>query len=394
VSVYKRKSGRWAVRIDIDNGVDGKRRQRSLGTFRLQKEAEKAERDAIGARDRGTDLSPRTVTIADLLERYLKDGSDRLETSTLARYRTLVDRLIVPHLGEKTLAKTKPAHVSEWMTDLRARGGHKGKPLSAKTCRHAFVLLSTAWRWALRMQLAATNPLAAVKAPTVPRSNANALSADEIDRIMGAASATRWGPFVTLAFATGMRRGELCALQWGDVDLERATVFVSRSLTETRDGGLLKSTKTGRARTAPLSRVAIEALRRQRVLQAQDRLAAGPAYLADPAAPIFTDGLGRRLQPLDATKSYGRIAKAAGITSLRLHDARHTAATYMLVGGADVRSVSNILGHASATTTLSTYAHLIADAQRDAVDRLGDRLQQGEGHEMGTADGRLTRKRL
>lgn len=225
------------------------------------------------------------------------------------------------------------------------------------------------------------------------RSNARSLAVDEISRILCAASATRWGAFVSFAFATGMRRGEMCALSWSDVDLDRGTVLVARSLTETRDGAVMKSTKTDRARTVPLSRVAIEALRRQRATQAADRLAGGPAYQVDLSAPVFSDELGRRLQPLHATKAYARLAKSAGISSLRLHDARHTAATHLLVAGVDVRSVSGILGHASATTTLSTYAHLIADAQKDAVDKLGDRLEQiAGGNRMATADARPTQK--
>lgn len=97
---------------------------------------------------------------------------------------------------------------------------------------------------------------------------------------------------------------------------------------------------------------------------------------------------------MDATKAYGRIAKVAEISSLRLHDARHTAATHLLVAGVDVRSVSGILGHASATTTLSTYAHLVVDAQRDAVEKLGHRLElMTDGNRMATAEGATTRKR-
>jgi integrase len=210
---------------------------------------------------------------------------------------------------------------------------------------------------------------------------------------LAAASRTRWGPFVTFAFATGMRRGEICALQWSDVDLERGIASVMRSLSETRDGAVLKGTKTGRGRTVPLSRMAIDALRRQKALQAADRLANGPAYEPDPAGPVFTNEIGLRIGAMDATKAYGRIAKSAGISSLRLHDARHTAATHLLVAGVDVRSVSGILGHASATTTLSTYAHLVVDAQRDAVEKLGDRLElMTDGNRMATAEGSTARK--
>ena len=241
--------------------------------------------------------------------------------------------------------------------------------------RHAAVLLNGAMQWAIRLQLAGSNPLSAVQVPPVPRSKAHALTGDEIAKVLATASDTRLAAFVTFAFATGMRRGELCALEWADVDLERGTVLVSRSLTETRDGAELKATKSGRSRTIPLSRVAVEALRKQRVLQAADKLAALSGQYIDVGA-VFTSELGARIAPLDVTKAYGRIAKLAGVSSLRLHDARHSAATYLLVSGVDVRSGAGILGHASASTTLNTYAHVIVEAQRDAVDRLGDRLDK------------------
>ena len=279
-------------------------------------------------------------------------------------------------------------HLNEWISTLRKGGGHNGKPLSPKTVRHAAVLLNGALKWAVKMQLTVTNPLTAVGMPAVPRSKARALPADEIAKVLAAAGKTRWGPLVSLAFSTGMRRGELCALDWADVDERRGSVLVERSLTETRDGAAMKTTKSGRGRTVPLSRVALDALRRQRTLQTADRRRARELYVDGGA--IFTDELGRRISPMDATHAYGRIAKEVGASSLRLHDARHTAATHLLVAGVDVRSVSGILGHASATTTLDTYAHLIADAQRDAVDRLGDRLQRiSKGR---PADGRRRRQ--
>ena len=273
------------------------------------------------------------------------------------------------------LGRLRPMHLTEWITMLRKSGGHKGKPLSAKTVRHAVVLLNGALKWAVKMQLTVTNPLGAVGIPAVPRSQARALPPDEIAKVLAAAATTRWGPFVELAFATGMRRGELCALDWRSVDLERGTVLVDRSLTETRDGGAMKTTKTGHGRTVPLSRVAISALRKQRSAQTADRRRARELY-DDASKAIFTDELGRRHMPMDATRAYGRIAKGAGVSSVRLHDARHTAATHLLVAGVDVRSVSGILGHRNAATTLGTYAHLIVDAQRDAVDLLGERLRR------------------
>ena len=93
-------------------------------------------------------------------------------------------------------------------------------------------------------------------------------------------------------------------------------------------------------------------------------------------AAIFADEIGRRVTPGMATAAFARIAKHAGISTTRLHDLRHTAATTLLVAGVDVRTAAGVLGHASPTITLSTYAHLMPEAQRDAVDRLGERLER------------------
>jgi hypothetical protein len=91
---------------------------------------------------------------------------------------------------------------------------------------------------------------------------------------------------------------------------------------------------------------------------------------------IFTDELGRRVTPMAATCAFKRIARKAGVSTTRLHDCRHTAATALLLAGVDVRTAAGLLGHASPTVTLSTYAHLMPEAQRDAVERLGERLER------------------
>lgn len=124
----------------------------------------------------------------------------------------------------------------------------------------------------------------------------------------------------------------------------------------------------------PLSRFAAEAFRRRRSLQAQEKLAAGGAYVDEGA--VFATELGRRITPMMATCAYERIAKKAGIASMRLHDARHMSATNLLVGGTDVRTTAGVLGHSNANITLMTYAHLLVDAQQMAIDRLGDGLEQ------------------
>lgn len=385
MSIYRRKSGRYAVLIDLESSATGLRRRKSVGTHRTRKEAEAAERRALEARDRGIDLSPRTVTVAELLDRYLADREALGRgAKTLQEYRGCADRLIRPHLGGAVLAKLKPARIAEWVAELLKCGGKPTKdpdgklharPLSAKSVHHAFSLLNGALRFGLRMELIGRNPCEAATRPSVKRSNAKALAGDEVRRLLETARGTRWEPFFALALSTGARRGELCGLSWADYDAEGGALTIRCSLSQTRRGIALKATKTGRTRTLPLSRVANDALRSQRALQARERLANGGVYHNADGA-IFADEVGRRITPMAASCAFERIARKAGISTTRLHDLRHTAATTLLLAGVDVRTAAGVLGHSSPTVTLSTYAHLMPEAQREAVDRLGERIER------------------
>jgi integrase len=381
MSVYKLPSGNWRVVIDVDREMNGTRGRRSLGAFKTRKDAERAEREALTARDRGIDLAPMTVTVKQLADRYLSDREalGRGE-KTIEEYRRIVTLYIVPHLGEKIVAKLRPAHVSEWIAALSKSGGIVpkdatiGRPLSPKTVRHAFALLNGTMRWAVRMQLAGRNVCEAVTAPTASPSEAKALTSDEVRRLLTVAREGRWSSFTTLALTLGARRGELCGLSWSDVDIEAGTVTIRRSLSQTKGRVVLKGTKSGKSRTLPLSRHAIDALRHQRAVQAADRLKAGGIYGED--AAVFADELGQRVTPKAATAAFARMAEKAKISTTRLHDLRHTAATTLLVNGVDVRTTAGVLGHSTPGVTLSTYAHLVADAQRSAVDSLGDSIER------------------
>ena len=279
MSVYKRGEGRWQVRVDLDRSVDGKRRRRALGSFKTRKSAEAAERDALSARERGHDLATGKVSVAVVLERYLVDRATRCGEKTIQEYRGIATRYVVPHLGALALARLRPVHVSDWQASLAVGGGKAGAPVSAKTVFHARALLGGALGWAVKMGLVERNVVAAVDAPAVRRSNAKAIDSAEIARILDAAAVTRWHSFFSLAFAIGARRGELLALRWSVVDLERRTVTIAAALSQTKAGIAVKSTKSDRVRIVPLSAFALDAIRRQRAAQAQDKLAAGSGYL-------------------------------------------------------------------------------------------------------------------
>lgn len=370
MSIYKRASGRWAVLVDQDSSATSPRKRRSLGTFRTRKEAEIAEREALGAKDRGIDLTPSNVTVQMLLERYIntRAGLGR-GIRTIEEYQRILKLYIELQLGSRPLSKLKPAHVSEWIADLQLHGGRSGSAISAKTAAHAFALLTAALRWGVRQELVGRNVCESADRPKIIRPRAEAHTGDELNRLAKATFGTRWDHFIELALNTGARRGELCALSWPDVDLEHGTIRIAASMSQSASGVIRKSTKTGRTRSIPLNNEARGALRAQRALAASDRLRIGSSYVVDDSRPIFTDEIGERVTPKSATNAFARIAKTAKLSSTALHRLRHTAAS-MLIPASDVVTAAAILGHSSPSTTANIYAHVIEGQERTAVDGL------------------------
>jgi integrase len=354
--------------------------RKGLGVFGTKREAENAVNDAVLNAERGIDLVPSRVTVKVLLDRYISDrASLGRGAKTIDEYRRFNRLYIEPRLGYCIVSKLRPAHVGEWISTLLKEGGivvedaEKGRCLSAKTVRHAFTLLSAALTWGTRVQLVARNVCTLVSAPSVRPSEARAFTSDEITSLLFVSRGSRWGAFVILALTIGARRGELCGLNWEHVDLDEGRVTVRQSVSQIKDSVAIKGTKSGRARVLPLSRMAIEALKTQKALQEADRGCAGALYRDEGA--VFTDELGGRLTPKAATNGFARLAGKAGLSTTRLHDARHTAATTMLSNGVDPTTAAAILGHSSPTVTLQIYSHLVPGAQRGAMDRLGERME-------------------
>lgn len=401
MSVYKVKRGntvRWRVVIPKEAGS---LKRTSVGMYPTKRDAEKAEASALTDRERGIDLVPGRVAVGEIVDRFVTDARARgAGAKTLQEYEGIVDRAIRPHLGSIPIGKLRPARIAAWHATLLEKGGARltkvdgkpalrdgkriveftGKPLSSRSVRHADALLRGALAWAVRMQLVALNAATAVKAPTARRSDVRALTGDEVQRVLSIAQAGRWGPFVAILLATAGRRGEILALNWSDVDLERGAVTISASMSQTKGGVSRKSTKTDRVRVVPLAPFAVAALQRRRDAQLAEltALAGGDELKArrrQKDTAVFTDEAGQRYRPMQANDAYRTIAAKAEVPT-GLHTLRHTAITLLLVAGTDVRTAAGIAGHANPTITLSVYGHLVESAARSATDTLGATLER------------------
>ncbi|HLY00901.1 MAG TPA: tyrosine-type recombinase/integrase [Candidatus Cybelea sp.] len=353
-------------------------------------------RRALTDHERGIDLAPRGTTVSQIAERFFKAAKPDLALATSARYEELRNLHIAPALGAMACTDVKPAHVAELYAKLRmsevvyryasrAKGAEgkecerKGKPLSANSVMRIHRFLHRLFGWAERMNLTARNVIRSVEAPKATASPARALDADQVVRILKAAEGYRLHAFFVVAAMTGMRRGEIGALKWDALDLDAGKAIVRQAIGEDRKGGsFLKSTKSGRERVVPLNAAALAAVRAQRAQQAQDKLLSRSLY-AD-CGFVFADQLGGMLDPDSVSKAFSKLATLAGVKAkgISLHSLRHAAATLALQSGTDVRTLAALLGHASPSTTLNVYGHVVAGAQERAVDALGDAFSQAQ----------------
>jgi integrase len=172
-------------------------------------------------------------------------------------------------------------------------------------------------------------------------------------------------PIASLALATGLRRGELLALEWGDIDLERAVLRVERSLEETKAGLRIKPPKTKRGRrnlTLPLE--AVTMLREHRGQQRELRLALGQG--GQPVL-VFSTIDGSLLSPDNLSRDWRRVCRAKKLPLVSFHALRHTHASTLIRAGVDVLTISRRLGHAKAAMTLDVYGHLMEGSDAAAA---------------------------
>jgi integrase len=174
-------------------------------------------------------------------------------------------------------------------------------------------------------------------------------------------------PIAVVALGTGMRRGELCALRWQDVNLDAATLRVERSLEQTRKSGLrVKEPKSKRGRrNISLSATVVAELRKHWATQQEQRLSLGLGG-SPPDGLVFADWDGSPWAPDRLSDNFANTMEAAGLPHVTLHTLRHTHASQLIRSGVDILTVSRRLGHANATVTLNVYGHLITTEDKAA----------------------------
>lgn len=368
----------WYAVVDLPRGADGKRKQKwHKLAARTKREAQQELAKLVADLARGTYVEPTRLTVAEYLERWLADyAKPNVAPKTFERYEGIVRNHLVPALGSVPLAKLQPLHIQEYYSRALQSGRRDRRPgnLSPTTVLHHHRLLREALGQAVRWQVIPRNPADAVEPPRPAAKELRVLTAEQVDRLLEVAKGTPLSMAILLAVATGMRRGEILALRWQDVDLEAGTISVRRALEQTRAGLRFKEPKTaGSRRVVVLPTFAVEVLRRHRVVQAEQRLRAGPAW--EDHDLVVTTPTGRPLVN-NLRRDFRTLLARAGLPPVRFHDLRHSHATWLLAQGVHPKIVSERLGHSQVGITLNIYSHVLPAMQREAAEKL-DRLFMG-----------------
>jgi integrase len=276
-------------------------------------------------------------------------------------------------LGALPLAKLAPSHIdkaySEWA--ISGRRDSKAGGLSPLTRRYIHVVLKSALARAVEQQLLARNPadIFTKRLPKVERKEMVTLSPEQAAQLLESIKHTGTYWPVLLALATGMRRGEVLALRWKNVDLDRGILSVVQSLEQTKNGLRFRDTKTSRVRAMTLPAYAVEELRRLKRQQAEELLALGIRQTGETLTCCHFDG--EPLQPRSLTHQFTKLVKGVkNLPRVRYHDTRDTHATQLLADGVHPKVAQERLGHSTITTTMDLYSHVTDTMQADAAARL------------------------
>jgi integrase len=368
----------WTVVLDVGKDPQtGKRKRAWRGGYRTKKEAALAQVKLLQDLHDGAYVTASKETLAEYLERWVRDYvAHSVAPSARLRYTRIVRTQIVPQLGSVLLQDLRASHIlaaqGHWLTRGRL-GARAGTPLSPQTVKHHHRVLDQALAQAVKWGDLARNPMAGVDAPRVERTETRTLDLTQTQRWLAYVAEREHGLLLTLAYYTGMRLGEILGLRWTDVDLDAGALLVSQQYDKVAQR--FRDTKSHRGRRPiALPEVLVQRLREARCAHVA-LLAEHPELWR--RALVFEAPLGGPLSDDHIRRWHYRHLQALGLPRVRLHDLRHSHATHLINGGADLSTVSARLGHATPAFTLSQYGHLLPGADRQAVDRLAARLQRG-----------------
>lgn len=366
---YRQRGDSWELKFPATDPATGNRRFRYVTFKGTKTEAVAKLRALTKEAAEGAYKAPVRTTFGDVLDSW--DATLNVSPKTAERYRELVRLHIRPRLGEMKLQNIRPSLVEGFYVELltgKREGGGEVRALAPRTIGHVHRLLVKILSIAERDGLIATNPARQATRPKIEHSEIEILSEDQVREVLTKLRGRAMFLIAAVGLSTGMRRGEMLALRWKDINLDAGELQVNQSLEETKAAGLrfkAPKTKHGR-RTISLPGFVIAELRAHKAEQSAQRLALG---LGKPAtdALVFCKPDGLPLSPDSVSDDWRRHVRTMKLPPVSLHALRHTHASQLIASGIDVLTISRRLGHGKPSITLDVYSHLFKPTDRGAA---------------------------
>ncbi len=387
-SIYRAADGWWHA--SLSRGVDpaSGRRIRTHVMARTKQEA-RAKLDAVLESHRAGTLDRRSATVDEWLDEWIAMADRSLKPSTVAGYRVDAKRLRAKY-GHLRIGDLSTRHIEMLYDELAQRG------LSSASVAGVHRSIRASLNEAVRRGWIEKNPARFARPGRVVEKEVEPLTREETRAILDVAATHRNGTRWAIALALGLRQGEALGLGWDDIDLDTGQLRVRRAIQRVphrhgcappcglkakdcprrRDGGIVEmdpKSRSGR-RTIVMPAGMAADLRSHLAAQKAERIRAGSMWRTGPHGGwVFATETGAPTDPRRDWGTWKALLAEAGVRDVRLHDARHSAATYLLVQGVDARTVMGILGWSQVSLT-ARYQHVVPELMEEAASRMNDYL--------------------
>jgi integrase len=367
-NVSQRRDGRWSAYVT----VPGKGRRYVYGPTRHEAIAELRILQRRLAQ--GKVVGSSRLRLGAFLDSWLIAVEPNLRPQSWRRYQQLMVDHVQPTLGGRQLIRLEAEELQQ-LYAVKVRAG-----LSPATVRMIHFVLHRALRDAVRWGRSGHNPADLVDPPRLPRKEASVLSLDEVRAVLEASAGHQFELLFRVALTTGLRRGELLALRWRDIDFGLGSIAVRGTLQPSSKGSAayVAEPKSSSSRRD----LAIDSDLVQRLWLHQTAWPTtwdGDGSAASPEDFVFVSSTGRPISPSSLLRSWGRLLRRVGLQHAPFHATRHTAATLMLGAGVSPRVAAERLGHATVAMTLDRYSHVSDSLRRDAARAVRGLLEGPDG---------------
>ena len=362
----KKTKGGTSYQITVEGGYDeltGKRVRAYKTVKGSKKEAKSVLHRMITEMEQGMIAKKTNKTVGQWMDEWLSSYMPNIEETTRIGYKTKIRCYIKPAIGDIFIQSLRAEHVQAMVNSMI------GKGLSPKNIRDTYNNINAAMKKAVKLRLVPYNPCEGVSLPKRKKYKAEVYSPEMMYSLLDEAKGTDMYLPILILLTAGLRRGELLALRWEDIDFKKNLLKVRRNMVHGENGYVIKSPKTESGiRDIHLGDDVMKELELAKKQYSKDMLTYGAGY--QNLGFVVRQEDGSPLKPDSMTRKWIRFLDSRGLPRIRLHDLRHSNATALIQAGVNPRVVQQRLGHSDVNITLNTYTHVLPEMDEEAAAKL------------------------